>query len=90
MIYFYRPKQCAFCDEVESRLNHLVLAHRIHETDREDAFGIDTVLVEGKRRYETREEILAFLDEITGELILQREMQSDSCIIDPQTGRGCL
>ena len=81
MVEFYRTKQCAFCDDVEAHLKALVLAHRIHLVS-PGATTEAPVLVEGRRRYTTREEIRAFLADIGREMVIQREMQGDSCKVN--------
>ncbi|MEM8488110.1 MAG: hypothetical protein AAF564_21350 [Bacteroidota bacterium] len=86
MINFYRKPRCTFCDEVEEKLQHLVVAHKVHALP-----ATDTViyLTEGKRMYQQEDEIQAFLRQIGHEMLVQREMQGDSCKIDPDTGLSC-
>lgn len=81
MVDFYRTKECAFCDDVEAHLKELVLAHRIHLVSPGEATEAP-VLVEGRRRYTTREAILAFLTDIGQEMVIQREMQGDTCKVN--------
>ncbi len=86
MINFYRIPSCAFCDEVESKLKELVLAHRIHM---QPAASAKPYLTEGKQSYHTEVSIRRVLREIGGEIAISRAAQSDACMIDPD-GTGCL
>ncbi len=89
MIEFYRVKNSLFCDEIVERLRTLVVAHRVIGAD-DESNSIVPRIEEGKKMYRRREDIFAFLDELDRQMLVQREMQSDSCIIDPETGDGCL
>lgn len=86
MITLYRKEECSYCDEIEETLQELVLAHQVIIAETET---ILPVLKEGKHTYRTQPEINAFLKEIRGEVVLNWEIQSDSCIIDPETGEVC-
>ena len=90
MIEVFRTDQCPFSDRLVERLQELVLAHQVHVLPYDASEKQLPFVKEGKRVYHTEAEIQAFIKEIGHEMILQREMQSDSCKIDPDTGKGCL
>lgn len=90
MIEFYRTERSTFCDEVTEKLKEMVVAHRVHTLDPKKQKGSVPMLQEGRKVYTEKTEIRAFLDEIGKELTIQREMQGDSCKIDPETGLECL
>ena len=72
----------------------MVVAHRIIIVDddaltgTEDSANSVPRLVEGRQTYK-KAEIPAFLDMLGREMMIQREMQGDSCKIDPDTGLEC-
>lgn len=86
MITLIRTPKCSYCDEIEEVLQELVLAHKVILADSDAPAPI---VKEGRHTYTTRTEINAFLKEIRGEVVLNWEIQSDSCIIDPETGEVC-
>ncbi len=86
MINFYRKPDCTFCDEVQEKLQNMVVAHKIHALP---ATNDAIYLKEGKRLYRSEDEIQTFLRQISHEMLVQREMQGDSCKIDPDTGLSC-
>lgn len=89
MIKLYRSKICAFSDEVEAQLKELVLAHEVLIVDRLEEADVLPRIEEGRRTY-LRDQVPAFMMMISREMTIQREMQGDSCKIDPDTGEGCL
>ncbi len=90
MIEVFRTDQCPFSDRLVERLQELVLAHQVHILPYDTGGKQLPFVKEGKRTYRTKAEIQDFMQEIGHEMIVQREMQSDSCKIDPDTGKGCL
>lgn len=86
MINFYRIPSCAFCDEVESKLKELVVAHTVHT---QVAATAKPYLTEGRQSYASEASIMHLLDELAGEVAISRAAQSDTCMIDPD-GKGCL
>lgn len=86
MINFYRIPSCAFCDEVESKLKELVVAHKVHSQPAANAMPY---LTEGRQLYASKASIRHLLREIAGEIAISRAAQSDTCMIDPD-GTGCL
>ncbi len=89
MIHLYRPRTSSFADEIEDRLKSLVLAHEVHLTDDQNGEKLPLVR-EGKTDYRGREEISAFLAEISNEVQTGRTMQSDSCVRNPDRPSSCL
>ena len=85
MIDFYRKTECPFCDEVVEVLQNLVVAHRVHVLPA----GEDFYLQEGKRIYRTHADIRTLLSQLGHVMLIQREMQGDSCKIDPDSGSTC-
>lgn len=88
MIELIRPEQSALADEVEEQLKDLVLAHRVVRAE-DDAVD-QPVITEGEHEYREPEEIQAFLDELRGEVMTGRQLQSDSCVLNPEDPRHCL
>ncbi len=89
MIEVFRLAECAFSDEVVEQLQELVLAHRVQVVQQHGREKQFPVVKEGKHTYTTRSEIQLLLKQLGREMIVQREMQSDSCKIDPDTGESC-
>lgn len=90
MIEYYRGQNCTFSDEVVDKLQSMVVAHKVHWISEQGPHDMIPRLVEGKTAFTNREAINNFLGALNKELVLQREMQSDSCKIDPDNGTGCL
>lgn len=94
MMTLYRRKACRAADEVQERLEELVLAHRVVEVDgdRPDEVSPDRplpVLVESGEAY-SGGEIAAVLDEIQTELTYERQVSADACFIDPESAGHCV
>ena len=97
MIAFYRKADCRYCDEVEAHLNDLVVARRVITVSEPGALDVEgvspeelPVLREGRRLYRGRQEIQAFLAELTRELRIGRQFQSDACYLNPDDPATCL
>ena len=88
MINFYRRQNCVFSDDVVETLQQLVVAHKVYWVEEQGT--LVPRLVEGKKEYTNPKAIYSFLASLKKELVIQREMQSDSCKIDPDNGAECL
>lgn len=89
MIHLFRKQDSSYADEVEERLQGLVLAHEVHveESDGGDEFPL---VREGGKEYRGLQEINGFLEEISDEVMTGRSMQSDTCVRDPDNPSACL
>ncbi len=96
MFVLYRHPNDPVADAVAEQLRELVVAHRIvYVTD-----GVRLpdgvtptawpVLEAGTQRYEGREAIQLFLEELSHEVMLDRQFQSDACYLDPDDPTHCL
>ena len=84
MIRFYRRKKCSFCDKIAAKLEELVVAHEVFELPAASKGQDDEVRIEeGRRNFQSESDILEYLYNLERELIMGREMQSDSCVIGP-------
>jgi hypothetical protein len=81
MIIFHRHATCSFCDDVQEKLEEMVLAHRIVETEEPEPF-----LLEGKQTYRGKTAITQLVNEVAAEVATSRIFQSDACYIDPESG----
>ncbi len=92
MITLYRRRKSRNADEIQERLEDLVLAHRV--VDVEDVEQIPEhrsppVLVESDATY-SGDEIEALLDEIGTEITVERQFSADACYIDPDNPTRCI
>lgn len=97
MIVLNRTFPDSFADEVQERLEELVLAYRVvPDEPGGDGEAIDNdaspapVIIHGQRTYRGADEIRAFLDELAQELAVGRQFQSDACYLDPDDPSRCL
>ena len=95
MIELHRTGADAYADEVEERLQEMVLAHRVvnhaPSGDGEDSGqALETTVRDGDREYRGRDEIDPWLDELVSEVSLGRQFQSDACYLDPDDPSRCL
>ncbi|MCH2450605.1 MAG: hypothetical protein MK198_10725 [Gracilimonas sp.] len=87
MIILYKKKGHKNSDELERRLEDLVISYKkeIHAADEP---GLPYIAEDGNV-YKTKEEIEEWLKELTAELNWQRSLSGDGCYIDPEKGKIC-
>ncbi len=91
MIHLIRTPESPYADEIEERLQELVLAHEVEVADAGDHDHDQLPLVrESGKQYRGRQQIDGFLAEISGEVMTGRALQSDSCVLDPDHPSRCL
>lgn len=95
MLELHRTYPDAYADAIEDRLQELVLAHRVVPVPvsgdgAPPADGELPMITQSGRTYRGREEIDAFLDELTAEILMGRRHQSDVCVLDPDDPSRCL
>ncbi|RMG26508.1 MAG: hypothetical protein D6730_09020 [Bacteroidetes bacterium] len=84
MIVFHHKAGDPFSEEVAQSLKELVVAHKLLEgSGQAPAIEEDHTLVQGEAA------IRAYLHELSLELTHIREIQSDACYLDPETGEMC-
>jgi glutaredoxin len=96
MITLYRVAECAACDEVQTALRELVVAHKVVDVERENTAKVAEmlanrqlpVIADGDALVSGDAEIHAYLAELTGELEQWRKFQTDACYIDDK-GQTC-
>ncbi len=99
MIELHRPEQDKFADEIDDRLNAMVVAFRsvVHpgspDSDRQNSSPQTSTplphIRESGKMISRKEEIFTWLDELDRELQQQRSVSGDSCYIDPESGKIC-
>lgn len=82
MIIFHRTPTSSFADDVAEKLKDLVVAHRVEA-------GTENYILEGNRKIMGEVSIKKYLDELERELLIGQLFQSDTCIIDPESGTVC-
>lgn len=87
MIVLHRALDDAESDQLEEKLNDLVLAFKTesHASQNEDLPYIE----EDGKEYRTEKEIEKWLSELSSELNWQRSLSGDGCYINPKDGTMC-
>jgi hypothetical protein len=86
MIILHKVKNDPSSDELEERLNDLVLAYKteLHEP------GTDgPAIEEGDSIIRDKSELEQWIQNLEKELKWQRSLSGDGCYIDPETGEIC-
>lgn len=86
MIILHKVKNDPASDELEERLNDLILAYHIklHEP------GTDgPAIEEGDSIIKDKTELELWIQNLEKELKWQRSLSGDGCYIDPETGEIC-
>lgn len=87
MITLYRKKSSDAAEELQSKLNDLILAFRVESLPER---GTDEFyIVESGKRITGDEEINKWFVQLESELKWQRSLSGDGCYIDPNTGHTC-
>jgi hypothetical protein len=90
MIVLYRDPTSPRADEIQSRLEDLVVAHRVATPDQDDkSFDELPAIEEGDARY-SGDAIEAFLLELDNELTTSRQVSADACYVNPDAPGHCI
>lgn len=94
MILLYRKTSSRLADEIEARLNALVLAYRVVLMDEQGGTANEPTprslpaIEESGRRIGGRRQISAYLDELEMAVEEWRRFQTDACYLDEE-GETC-
>lgn len=89
MITLFRQQDSKQADEIQSRLEQMVAAHRIRPADDFDGDPADLPIIDDSGDRYSGEEIETFLRTLEGELNITRMISADACYIDPRDGETC-
>lgn len=84
MITLYRQKDSARADEVQSRLEEMVAAHRVRPAEAFDGPQEDLPVIDDSGDRYTGDDLEAFLRTLEKELQISRQISADACYIDPR------
>ncbi|MDZ7692918.1 MAG: hypothetical protein U5K69_17640 [Balneolaceae bacterium] len=96
MLTLYKAEDDNFTRWISEKMERMVVAHQIidvdQNTDLPDAIDRQNlpVLTDSHERWETKEAISHFLEELHQDLKFSQRMQSDTCHIDPDNPEECL
>ncbi|MDZ7682453.1 MAG: hypothetical protein U5J63_12255 [Fodinibius sp.] len=96
MLTFYRNNKNRFSKWVESKLEEMVVAHKLIDVDPSttlpDDIPVDKlpVLSDGHEQWTSPQQIREFLEKLHQDLRLSQSMQSDTCYLDPDEPDDCL
>lgn len=96
MLVLYRSPDCTVCDEIESKLQELVLAYRVVDVNKNGSstFGKEEnrvpVLEEGGRTFDSPDEIRNHLKQIETEILFSRQISGDACYVNPDNPGECI
>ena len=95
MIVLHRKEEDPLADEIEQKLENLVISFRTEThngAESHNGSGSDQALPqleEGGQVVSGEENLNEYLDELEQELTLQRSISGDACYLDPETGKPC-
>ncbi len=92
MIELHRLQKDPVSDEIEERLQAMVVAHRIKHYAAAPTGSPDAPLPyirEGEKIISGREDTARYLDELERFMRVQHTYSADACYIDPETGEIC-
>ncbi|MGF1670043.1 MAG: hypothetical protein ACFCU6_06320 [Balneolaceae bacterium] len=90
MIELHRPEIDPLSDELEERLNDMIIKYKTERYKNEETTSIDLPCIkEGSTLVTGSEKIKKYLLELEQELKWQRSLSGDGCYIDPDTGETC-
>ena len=89
MITLYRPRDSKRADEIQSRLEDMVAAHRVRPADEFEGPASELPAIDDSGDRYSGDAIEAFLRTLEGELQVNRMISSDACYIDPRDGETC-
>lgn len=91
MFVLHRTRDSQRADEIQEKLEDLVVAHKVSfERPAELPMDVDLpVLVEGDDLY-AGDEIATRLDGLETGLVFSRQISADACYVDPENPGECL
>jgi len=90
MIVLYREPTSSCADDIQSRLEDLVVAHRVATPDQDEkSFDELPTIEEGDSRY-AGDAIEPFLQELERELTTSRQLSADACYVNPDAPGDCI
>lgn len=96
MLKFYKNTSTPFTKQIEQKLEEMVVAHKVISVKSSTELPSDMdphqlpMLTDGHQSWHSEPDIEDFLKSLHQELTLGRQMQSDSCVIDPDNPNQCL
>lgn len=89
MITLYRHEDSNCADEIQSRLEEMVAAHRVRPAAEFDGPQDELPVIDDSGDRYSGDSIDPFLRMLEGELQVNRMVSSDACYIDPRDGETC-
>lgn len=90
MIELHRYKTDQFADEIEQKLDNLVVAYRSEYYDENEKQSMPLPFIkESGKIIQGSGDIKEYLAELEKELTWQRSLSGDGCYIDPDSGKVC-
>lgn len=89
MITLFRSNDSKEGDEIQSRLEDLLAAHRVRPADDFDGPHEHLPVIDDSGDRYTGADIEPFLRLLESELRTSRQISADACYIDPHTGETC-
>lgn len=90
MIEFHRLTGDGLSEEIEEKLQDMVLAYKTFPYDKQPESELPLPCIRENSRLVSGEvEIWKYLEELESELQLQRSVSGDGCYIDPSSGKIC-
>lgn len=91
MFVLHRWKDSSRADEIQDRLEDLVVAHRVsYERPRGETADLDLpILVEGDDTY-VGDDISRRLDALESDLTFSRQISADACYVDLDNPEQCI
>lgn len=87
MIILHRKKNDTASDQLEEKLNRLVLSFKTINYDSKSEKL--PYIEEDGRQFTSDEEIKGWLRELESQLNWQRSLSGDGCYVDPESGEVC-
>jgi len=87
MITLYKKRNSQFGNEVDQRLNDLIISYATDELP--DDAEADMFIVESGKIIGGKKDIESWLNQLENELRWQRSLTGDACYLDPETGETC-
>ncbi len=90
MIVLYRQKRSKRADEIQTRLEDMVAAHRVRDAGSFEGAQKELPLIEDSGKRYAGDEIEPFLLSLENELKLARMVSADACYVDPDDPSRCV
>jgi len=87
MITLYKKRNSEFGNEVDQKLNDLVISYETEELPEE--IETEVFIIESEKKIKGKQAIEEWLYQLEDELRWQRSLSGDACYLDPDTGETC-